>query len=68
MADARYLTFLGRGPRQVVHWEHWSDPDAETYLTGIKFPPSTANQKLFAAAFPSRLLPELPCIKNAPLN
>jgi len=34
-ADDRYLTFMGRGPKQVVHWEHWSNPDAETYLTGI---------------------------------
>ena len=35
MADTRYLTFMGRGPEQIVHWEHWSCPDAETYLTGI---------------------------------
>ncbi len=30
MADARYLTFLGKGPGQIAHWEHWSCPDAET--------------------------------------
>lgn len=34
-ADPRYLTFMGAGPKQIVHWEHWSCPDAETYLTGI---------------------------------
>ncbi len=28
---------MGRGPRQMVHWEHWSCPDAETYLTGIDY-------------------------------
>ena len=28
---------MGRGPRQIVHWEHWSCPDAETYLTGIDY-------------------------------
>ena len=33
--DARYETLMRRGPRQMVHWEHWSNPDAETYLTGI---------------------------------
>ncbi len=35
MGDARYDTFMGRGPDRVVHWEHWSNPDAETYLTGF---------------------------------
>ena len=37
MADNHYLTYMGRGPRQIVHWEHWSCPDAETYLTGIDY-------------------------------
>ena len=37
MADERYLTYMGRGPKQIVHWEHWSCPDAETYLTGIDY-------------------------------
>ena len=32
----RHLNYLGRAPAgPVPHWEHWSDPDAETYLTGI---------------------------------
>jgi hypothetical protein len=35
MSDARYDSYMGRGPRQIPHWEHWSCPDAETYLTGI---------------------------------
>jgi hypothetical protein len=35
--DERYLTLMGRGPRQMVHWEHWSCPDAETYLSGIDY-------------------------------
>jgi len=35
--DERYETLMGRGPRQMVHWEHWSCPDAETYLTGIDY-------------------------------
>lgn len=26
---------MGLGPRRIAHWEHWSNPDAETYLTGI---------------------------------
>lgn len=37
MSDARYLSFMGRGPEQIAHWEHWSNPDAETYLTGIDY-------------------------------
>jgi hypothetical protein len=35
MGDARYDSFMGQGPTQIPHWEHWSCPDAETYLTGI---------------------------------
>ena len=33
----RYLAFMGRAPRRIPHWEHWSCPDAETYLTGIDY-------------------------------
>ncbi|HHW49352.1 MAG TPA: hypothetical protein GXX14_12165 [Clostridiaceae bacterium] len=35
--DDKYLTFMGKGPRKVAHIEHWSCPDAETYLTGIDY-------------------------------
>ena len=37
MINPRYETFLGRGPKKMVHWEHFSCPDAETYLTGINY-------------------------------
>jgi len=37
MADSRYETFMGRGPKRIVHWEHWSNPDAATYITGIDY-------------------------------
>jgi hypothetical protein len=37
MSDPRYDTFMGHGPKQIEHWEHWSNPDAETYLTGIDY-------------------------------
>jgi hypothetical protein len=37
MNDPRYLSFMGLGPKRMVHWEHWSNPDAETYLTGIDY-------------------------------
>ncbi len=37
MADAWYDTFMGHGPKRICHWEHWSCPDAETYLTGIDY-------------------------------
>ncbi|HSV73204.1 MAG TPA: uroporphyrinogen decarboxylase family protein [Chthonomonadales bacterium] len=33
----RYLALAGRGPKRIPHWEHWSCPDAETYLTGIDY-------------------------------
>lgn len=28
---------MGLGPKRIAHWEHWSNPDAETYLTGIDY-------------------------------
>ena len=37
MADPRYESFMGLGPSRIAHWEHWSNPDAETYLTGIDY-------------------------------
>lgn len=33
----KYLAFMGKYPKQIPHWEHWSNPDAETYLTGIDY-------------------------------
>ena len=33
----KYLAFMGCAPRRIPHWEHWSNPDAETYLTGIDY-------------------------------
>jgi hypothetical protein len=35
--DERYETLIGRGPKRIIHWEHWSNPDAETYLSGIDY-------------------------------
>ena len=37
MVDLRYETLMGRGPKKIVHWEHWSNPDAATYISGIDF-------------------------------
>lgn len=37
MADARYESFMGLGPRRISHWEHWSNPDAATAISGIDF-------------------------------
>ncbi len=33
----RYQALMGRAPKRIPHWEHWSCPDAETYLTGIDY-------------------------------
>ncbi len=35
--DDWYMAFMGMAPRRIPHWEHWSCPDAETYLTGIDY-------------------------------
>lgn len=32
-----YDTYMGLGPKTVPHWEHWSNPDAESALTGIDY-------------------------------
>ena len=36
-ATDRYLSYMGRGPKRIAHWEHWSNPDAATALTGIDY-------------------------------
>lgn len=28
---------MGLGPKRIPHYEHWSCPDAETYITGIDY-------------------------------
>jgi len=33
----RYMTQMGKGGKRIIHYEHWSNPDAETYLTGIDY-------------------------------
>lgn len=33
----KYQAFMGLAPKRIPHWEHWSDPDAETQLTGIDY-------------------------------
>ncbi|MFH2069087.1 MAG: uroporphyrinogen decarboxylase family protein [Candidatus Omnitrophota bacterium] len=35
--DNKYLAFMGLAPKIIPHWEHWSNPDAETYITGIDY-------------------------------
>lgn len=37
MGDPRYESYMGLGPKRIPHWEHWSNPDAETALTGINY-------------------------------
>ena len=34
---ARHDTFMGHGPKRLPHWEHWSDPDAASHITGIDY-------------------------------
>lgn len=35
--DPIYESYMGLGPKRIAHWEHWSNPDAETYLAGIDY-------------------------------
>lgn len=35
--DDRYMAYMGLEPKRIPHWEHWSCPDAETYITGIDY-------------------------------
>jgi len=44
----RYKAFMGLAPKKIPYWEHWSCPDAETYLTGIDYydHPQQCRQKL----------------------
>ena len=37
MADQTYESYMGLGPKRMGHWEHWSNPDAETHITGIDY-------------------------------
>jgi hypothetical protein len=37
VGDIRYESYMGLGPKRIPHWEHWSNPDAATYITGIDF-------------------------------
>jgi len=48
MSDKLYDTYMGHGPKKILHWEHWSCPDAETYLAGIDYyeHPRLCRQKL----------------------
>jgi hypothetical protein len=53
-----YLAFMGLAPKRVPHWEHWSCPDAETYLTGIDYyeHPKQCRERL-KALYPQLNLP-----------
>lgn len=31
------MAYMGLAPKRIPHWEHWSCPDAESYLTGIDY-------------------------------
>jgi len=37
MANSRYESMMGHGPKKISHIEHWSNPDAATYITGIDY-------------------------------
>jgi len=47
--EERYWTYQGKGGRRLLHWEHWSNPDAETFLAGVDYyeHPRLCRQRLF---------------------
>jgi len=47
-ASPKYLTVMGRGPARIAHWEHWANPDAASYITGIDYyrSPQTCMERL----------------------
>jgi hypothetical protein len=53
--DDKYLAYMGLAPKRIPHWEHWSNPDAETWITGIDYfdHPRECRQKM------QELYPEL---------
>lgn len=65
----KYLAFMGKAPKRIPHWEHWSNPDAETYLTGIDYyeHPRLCRLKM-AELYPQLELPipETDCPKPRP--
>ncbi len=48
MADLRFESYMGLGPKRIGHWEHWSNPDAATFITGIDYyqSPRSCMQKM----------------------
>lgn len=67
MGDIRYESYMGLGPRRMAHMEHWSCPDAETYLTGIDYyaHPQRCRQRL-AELYPQLRLPIPPSDEPIP--
>ena len=33
----KYQSYMGRGPNRIAHWEHWSNPNAASKITGIDY-------------------------------
>src|SRR5665811_1655127 len=37
MSDITYDSYMGRGPSRIPHWEHWSNPEGASAMTGIDY-------------------------------
>jgi len=55
MHSDTYLAFMAKAPKTIPHFQAWSNPDAETYITGINYyeHPRLCRQRMF------ELYPEL---------
>ncbi len=61
--DTWYGAFMGLGPKRIPHWEHWSCPDAETFITGIDHyeRPRSCRERM------SKMYPFINCPVNLPI-
>lgn len=37
LSQLKYDSYMGKGPQRIAHWEHWSNPDAASYISGIDY-------------------------------
>ena len=44
----KYDSYMGLGPHRIAHWEHWSNPNAASQITGIDYyeAPRSCMQKM----------------------
>lgn len=59
--EDRYMALMGLAPERIPHWEHWSCPDAESYITGIDYYQHPKQCR-------DRMRELYPCLELPPIN